>query len=131
VEEDPMSLDLERGCGATITRELPQLTAEEIADLARVVVRLAEAFQPIAIYLYGSQARGTASWESDIDLLVVVPESREPGYRRDQVAYAAIGDHLLPLDIMVLTRNEFEQRITSPASLPATVQREGRMLYAA
>ena len=115
----------------TIRRDLPDLTDEEATDLARGVARLAEVLQPIAIYLYGSQARHDATPLSDVDLLVVVPESSEPGYRRDQEAYAAIGDHLVPLDILVLTDEEFQQRRSSPTSLPATVEREGRVLYAA
>jgi predicted nucleotidyltransferase len=92
---------------------------------------LVEAFHPERIYLFGSQARGTATDTSDVDLLVIVSDTGEPGYRRDQAAYAAVGDHLLPLDILVFTREEFEARAASPASLPATVHREGRTLYAA
>ena len=115
----------------TVRATLPALAEDEAADLARVVTRLADAFQPVAIHLFGSQARGTATAASDVDLLVLVPESPEPGYRRDQRAYAAVGDHLLPLDIVVLTQEEYKQRLASPASLPAAVAREGRVLYAA
>jgi len=35
------------------------------------------------------------------------------------------------MDILVMTREEFERRREVPASLPATVLREGRILYAA
>jgi hypothetical protein len=43
-----------------------------------------------------------------VDLAVIVPTSDEPGHRRDQAAYATIGWHRLPLDVLVLTRAEFE-----------------------
>jgi len=59
---------------------------------------------------------------------VIVPASSEPGYRRAQAAYRAVGLHRLPLDIVVLTRDEFEARRDVVASLPATVAREGRVL---
>ncbi|HEV2124592.1 MAG TPA: nucleotidyltransferase domain-containing protein, partial [Chloroflexota bacterium] len=92
---------------------------------------LVERLQPERVYVFGSQARGTAGAESDVDLLVVVPESDEPGHQRDQAAYAAMGWHHLPIELMVLTHEEFESRLPALSSLPATVMREGRLLYAA
>jgi hypothetical protein len=34
-------------------------------------------------------------------------------------------------DVLVLTREEFERRRLVPSSLPATVEREGLLVYAA
>ena len=116
---------------ARIRRELPHFSDQETADLAWAVARLVEAFQPERIYVFGSHARGTAAATSDVDLAVIVPASDEPGHRRDQAAYAAIGWHRLPLDVLVLTRAEFEGWRTVVGSLPATVAGEGRLLYAA
>jgi uncharacterized protein len=69
--------------------------------------------------------------DSDVDLLVIVPNSEEPGYRRDQKAYQALGWHHLPLEVIVMTRGEFDQRLPAASSLAAMVAREGRLLYAA
>ena len=44
------------------------------AELAEVVRRLVEAYQPERIYLFGSVASGDAGPDSDYDLLVVVPD---------------------------------------------------------
>jgi len=115
----------------SIRREMPGLGREEVRELAIAVKRLIAALRPERIYVFGSRARGTARPESDVDLLVVVPASDLPAHRRDQLAHQAVGLHLLPMDILVLTRNEFERRREVPASLPATVLREGRILYAA
>jgi predicted nucleotidyltransferase len=114
-----------------LRRELPHLTPDQARELGRAVVRLVAALQPECVYLFGSQARGEAKPESDFDLLVVVPQSDLPPHQRDQEAYGAVGRHLVPLDILVMTRAEFEQRRPAVASLPATVLREGRALYAA
>ncbi|MBI2939103.1 MAG: nucleotidyltransferase domain-containing protein [Chloroflexi bacterium] len=105
----------------------------EINDptLAEIVRRLVEAYQPERIYLFGSVARGEAGPDSDYDLLVVVPASDLPGYRRDQLAYRALRGVRAAKDVLVWTRDEFECRLHLPASLPATVVREGRLLYAA
>ncbi|MCL5962197.1 MAG: nucleotidyltransferase domain-containing protein [Chloroflexi bacterium] len=114
-----------------VRRALPDLGEIQLRDLAGVIERLVTAMQPDLIYLFGSYARGTAGFDSDVDLLVVVPESDLPPHRRDQLAYRAVGGHILPIDILVVTRREFERQRQSVSSLPATVLREGRVLYAA
>ena len=102
-----------------------------VPDLDEAVRRLVEALRPERIYLFGSQARGEATTDSDYDLLVVVPHSDEPAHRRAQHAYHALWGIGIPLDVLVLTRGECERQAAVIASLPATVIREGRLLYAA
>ena len=63
-----------------IRQALPSLAPEEVADLARVVERLVSAFRPRRIYVFGSQARGEATPDSDIDLLIVVPHADQPAH---------------------------------------------------
>ena len=113
-----------------IRRELRHLRSEEVSDLVRSIEKLVEAFHPDRIYVFGSQARGTATPDSDVDLMVIVPDSDQPSYRRAQAAYEAVGDHVLPLDLLVWTQQEFDERLPAAASLPATVAREGRLLHA-
>lgn len=117
--------------GRRIRRELPHLAREEVRDLARSVAQLIHVFEPQRIVVFGSQARGAPTANSDVDLLVIVGNSDQPPHRRAQTAYAAIGAHAVPLDILVMTSDEFEARLPAIASLPATVEREGRTLYAA
>jgi len=114
-----------------IRRELPRLAEHEVCELSRVVERLAEAFQPERIYVFGSQARGEATPDSDIDLLIVVAQANEPAHRLAQAAYRIATPHSLALDLLVMPLDEFERRSRALASLPATVPREGCVLYAA
>ncbi len=115
-----------------IRQQLPHVGEQEAAELTRVVERLVAALQPEQIYLFGSQARGESTPDSDIDLLVVVPHADQPSYRLDQAAYQAAAPYArISLDILVMSREEFERRSRAAASLPATVLREGRRLYAA
>lgn len=101
--------------------------------LADVVLRLVQALGPERVYLFGSQARGEATHDSDYDILVVVPQSEHPRYVREQAAYRALAGLTVgvPIEVVVLTREEFERELPVLASLPATVAREGRLLYAA
>jgi uncharacterized protein len=116
---------------AHIETTLPHVPADEARELAAVVERLVAAFQPERIFLFGSRARGDAKPDSDFDLLIVVSTATEPNYRLAQKAYGAAGDYSFSLDLLVMPREEFERRSRALASLPATVLREGRLLYAA
>jgi predicted nucleotidyltransferase len=114
-----------------VHRELPHLPEEEACALVRILERLIEAYQPERIYLFGSKARGDAGPDSDYDLLAVVPESDLTPHRRDVLAFRALCGVGAAKDVVVYTREEFESRSRAASSLPATVLREGRLVYAA
>lgn len=114
-----------------IRHDLPDLTKEQIGDLARIVDCLVAAFHPDSVYVFGSHARGEAGPESDVDLLIVIPSAKQPAYRLAQAAYRALPSHSISVDMVVMPRDEFERRRRALASLPATVLREGRIVYAA
>lgn len=118
-------MDLERWC------ELPHLSTAEVRELTTAVSRLVAALRPERVYVFGSQSRGDTTADSDIDLLVVVAEADQSAHRLAQAAYRAAAPQSLPLDILVMSREEFERRSRARASLPAAVLREGRLLYAA
>lgn len=114
-----------------IRRELAHLSDREVDDLAWALQRLVDVFRPERIYVFGSQARGTPGPNSDIDILVVVEDVDEPMYRLDQQGYGVLEPHRLPIELVFITQSDFERRLPAVASLPATVVREGRLLYAA
>ena len=99
--------------------------------LAEMVRRLIAAYAPDHIYLFGSRARDDASPESDYDLMVVVRSSELPFTARCQQAYLLLCGLRAAKYVIVLTRDEFDRKRTVVASLPASVLREGKLLYAA
>jgi predicted nucleotidyltransferase len=101
------------------------------AALDEAVRRLVERLQPERIYLFGSRARGDATAGSDCDLLVVVPQGGGSSYRQEVAAYDALFDLNFSKDLIVLSRADFDGQARAAASLPATVLREGLLLYAA
>ncbi len=101
------------------------------AALAEAVRRLVAALHPEKIYLFGSQARDEGGYDSDYDIMVIVRRSPKPRYERAQAAYRALVGVGIPLDVLVFTRTEFDSELSVVASLPATIAREGRLLYAA
>ena len=99
--------------------------------LPEIVRRLVGALSPERIYLFGSRARGDASDQSDYDLLVVVNQRTGPGYDTERRAHGALWGLRVSRDVVVVTRDQFNRQRGLAASLPATVEREGRLLYAA
>ena len=110
---------------------LPHLTEEDVRALAGIVERLAEAYEPDRIYLFGSKARGDYGPDSDFDLLVVVPDDAPEDRKRSRLAYERLWGTGTAADVLVWTRGRFESRAHLRASLPGTILREGRLLYAA
>lgn len=88
-------------------------------------------YSPELIYLFGSAARGEATADSDYDLLIVVPDVSPPALRRARKGYEALWGLGVPVDVVVWTRGDFDERLHLRASLPATVVREGILLHAA
>ena len=91
----------------------------------RMARRLRETMGAEQVWLFGSQGRGDADADSDIDLLAVVPDSNESRYRRAVAARRQLAGFKLPLDVVVLTRQEWEKELAAPCSLSRTVRREG------
>ena len=90
---------------------------------------LVETFHPERIYLFGSYARGDMTPDSDYDLMMIVSDSDLPAYQRSQEAHRVLFQFKSAKDILVWTRAEFDQRTHLAASLPATILREGKLLY--
>ena len=101
------------------------------ARLRVVVERLAAAYQPERIYLFGSVARGDENADSDYDLLIIVPDDAPPERRRSGLAYQVLRGTGTAVDALVCTHGWFFARAHLRASLPGTVLREGKLLHAA
>lgn len=99
--------------------------------LAEVVSRLVSAFHPERIYLFGSKARGDADRDSDYDLMLILPSLNERRYRLSQQAYRVLRGVRTGVDVLVWSKEDFDSRLHLAASLPATIAREGTLLYAA
>ena len=105
--------------------------ANEREHLDVIVQRLRSAYDPEAIYLFGSHARGEAGPDSDYDILVVVADTAPESRRGSRLAYQVLRGTGVAADVIVWTRGYFESRRHLKASLSATVSAEGRLLYAA
>ena len=100
-------------------------TNELIADMT---ARIARDFQPLRIILFGSHARGDATPDNDIDLLVVLSDATDKRQAAIEIR-RALRDLPVSKDIIVPTPDEIARRgdLIGPVLRPAL--REGRVVY--
>lgn len=97
--------------------------------LDKAIERLKAEFQPEQIYLFGSHAWGTPHEDSDVDLMVIVPQSEERAIRRMQRAHRCLRGLRMSKDVFVQTREEFDRYKDLCASLQHQILQQGRKLY--
>src|ERR1700733_1796747 len=96
---------------------------EVIEEMTR---RLVEYYRPVRVYLFGSEARGEAGPDSDLDFLVVVPDGTPEEILRSGEISSRLSGLGMPKDVIPWRQSDFDGRAAHVrASLPATVLREG------
>ena len=98
------------------------------ADVARVVRRVVEEVSPLRVILFGSRANGTASPESDIDLLVVVPNEESPRAVMRQL-YERIGWMGVSVDYIPATLDQIDRYRDSVGFIYREALRHGVEVY--
>jgi hypothetical protein len=97
--------------------------------IAEITCRLIAYYRPDRIYLFGSVARGDDGADSDLDFCVVLPDGASPSLYRPGVHRALWGVGTAA-DVVRWPVADFDARAEHvAASLPATIVREGRLLY--
>ena len=106
---------------------LPTLNQELLDELVR---RIVAAVQPNRIILFGSAARGQMGPNSDLDVLVVMPD----GVHRRQTArkaYRALAGLGWSKDVVVVTEEDVRRFADEPSLVIYPALKEGRELYRA
>jgi predicted nucleotidyltransferase len=98
-------------------------------QIDRMAKRIVKRFHPEKIILFGSQARGDAGPDSDVDLLVVMPVEGSIVELRLAIR-AALHSIPIPVDIIVTTPEDFAWRKDFVGTIEWPATREGRVLYA-
>jgi predicted nucleotidyltransferase len=101
----------------------------EVAEwLGTITERIVEHFQPLQLVLFGSQARGDAHANSDIDLLVVLAQVEDQ--RKTAIAIRRVlADLPIAKDIIVTTPDEISRRGFLIGTVLRQALQEGKVVY--
>jgi len=96
--------------------------------ISEIASGIATKFNPDKIILCGSYANGTQKEDSDIDLLIV-QDSDLPIQKRGYDIRMSLLGSLIPLDILIYTKLEFDQEKDKSSSFLNTVMKNSKLLY--
>lgn len=102
------------------------VTKKQIKELCDQIVR---EFQPEKIILFGSRAYGKPTRHSDVELLVIM--SYEGEYWRQLVKIIETLKTWLPIDLLLRTPKEIEERLAMGDGFIKEITERGKVLYEA
>ena len=96
--------------------------------IAEITKQIVDRFHPKRVVLFGSHARGDASSDSDLDLMIEM-ETDLPPTSRVRAIDALFVDRNWPMDLVVFTPQEVRANKNIRGTLLYSIEREGRVLY--
>ena len=96
--------------------------------LSEIATRITAHTNAERVILFGSHAWGEASEDSDVALLVVVPDSSDPPHRRAAQIHRILRGVAASCDVIVRTREELSRLNPTRASLLYRALTEGKRL---
>ena len=102
--------------------------AETMHALDEMVQRIVKRFHPDRIILFGSHAKGDATDNSDLDLLVVMPVEGSRRQKANEIDLA-LADRTVPIDVVVVTPDQFERQRDIIGTIVREAVREGKTVY--
>jgi uncharacterized protein len=105
---------------------------KRLAHIQTLCDQIAREFHPDKIILFGSQAYGKPTVESDVDLLVVMPYEGSPFLQAGEILKRVIPlVGVLPLDLLVRTPEQINERLAMGDGFMREILERGRVMYEA
>ncbi len=93
-----------------------------------IVQRVTESYDPKAIIVFGSVAKGNSSEDSDLDIAIIM-DSNLSEHERNVKIRVCIGAIGMPLDLLVFTPEEIEAEKADELSIVSEILRTGEVVY--
>lgn len=91
--------------------------------------KLVEEFRPQRVILFGSHARGTATEDSDVDLLIILPFEEKSVAKSVEMRMKLRPE--FPVDLIVRTPENVRKRLEMEDTFMREIMEEGMVLYEA
>ncbi|MFM7235615.1 MAG: nucleotidyltransferase domain-containing protein [Cyanobium sp.] len=101
--------------------------------LRTITAEIQAAIPDAEVRLFGSRARGTARPDSDLDLLVIVPDTWLAAHSRFEETGALshlLAHHRIPIDLLLYSQQEVKERLQYSQHVVSEAYRHGRELHA-
>lgn len=96
--------------------------------LPEITRRIVQTSNPEKIILFGSYARGNFGTDSDLDLLIIMPNVEH--FRQESIRVRrALRGLLVPVDIVVATPEQIARLGNTPGLVYQAALSEGKVLY--
>lgn len=105
----------------------PWMITPEKVDAA--VRRIAELARPRKIILFGSYVRGETNLNSDVDFLVIVPDTVDNPRKESVRLQRALREILMPVDILVVPESHWERFKDTPGPIYREARTTGKVVY--
>lgn len=100
--------------------------------ISAVAAGIAAIIPGAQVRLFGSRAKGTARPDSDVDLLITVPDPWLASHDRVRVLaglWRRYSSHRLPLDLLLYSESEVNQRRQYRSAVTTQAYQEGILLH--
>jgi predicted nucleotidyltransferase len=98
------------------------------AQIRRYASTLVRQFRPERVVLFGSYARGSATEDSDVDILVIMDHDKRRNV--DQaIAIRLQADTPFPMDLLVKRPAEVAERLAMNDTFIRSILEQGEVLY--
>lgn len=105
------------------------IRATSQTEINTLCEEIARKFHPEKIILFGSHAHGKPEWDSDVDLLVIMPFKGSP--HQQAVAIRTRIRAGMALDLLVRTPHQISRRLAMGDSFIREILERGKIIYEA
>jgi len=98
--------------------------------IQEAIQRLAKAYNPLEIYLFGKYAWGTPDEDDDLNFLIVVESSHEKAHKRGYKAFDVLFGLEIPTNVTIFTQEEFDKFSQDVTSRAYEIKNRGKIAYA-
>jgi predicted nucleotidyltransferase len=99
-------------------------------QIKEIAVKIIDEFHPERIVLFGSYARGEATTDSDVDLLVIMPSFAGKNVLKAIEIIKKV-QPTFPIDLLVRTSDQVQRRVAMNDYFLKDITKKGAVLYKA